>query len=289
LTGSLLRAARPRQWSKNVLVFAAPAAAGVLSEPDALRVTFTAFVAFCLAASGTYYLNDVVYVAADRAHPRKRLRPIAAGRVPLPAAVAVGILLLGSGLGLAAFTGSGGFLIAMATYVALTVGYTLWLKRLPVIEIMAVASGFIIRAAAGGLALDLPLSEWFLIVASFGALFVVTGKRHAELLTLGDSSATHRGVLSAYTVDFTRHVLTLSAGITLVAYCLWAFEPPRVEGGRLWVTLSIVPFVAAFLRYALLVLSGEGGEPEEVLLSDRALQGMGVVWVALLGTGIALG
>src|SRR4051794_18763381 len=173
----IVRALRPKQWLKNVLVLAAPGAAGVLGQGDVLANVALAFVAFCAASSGTYLLNDVRDVEADRLHPRKRARPIAAGTVPGWLAVALAVVLLVAGLVVAASVGVK-LLVVLAAYIALTSSYTLWLKHIEVVDIVAIASGFILRAVAGGAAAGVPLSRWFIIVASFGSLFIVAGKRH---------------------------------------------------------------------------------------------------------------
>lgn len=289
LPSALLREARPRQWTKNLLVFAAPAAGSVIADPSVVAAAVVAFIAFCLAASGTYYLNDAMDVAADRLHAKKRLRPVAAGIIPVGAAKIIAVALLVASVAAAAGTGRVGFVVVVVIYVALTILYSLWLKRLPVVDVMVVASGFILRAVGGGVATGIELSEWFLIVASFAALFVVTGKRHAEVSTLGGLGSAHRAVLTAYTPELTRHMMTVSATVTTLAYCLWAFEQPRVTAGGLLVMLSIIPFVMALFRYAMLVFAGQGGEPEEIVLSDRPLQLIGLLWLVLLAPGIWLG
>src|SRR5680860_526583 len=179
--GALVRTARPKQWLKNVLVLAAPAAAGVLTEGDVWPRVVVAFVAFCLAASGTYFFNDAMDADADRNHPTKRHRPVAAGHLGTGAAKAVGLVLLVAALAISAPIEGGRLLLVIAIYVALTVAYSSWLKREPVIDLAAVAAGFVLRAVAGGVAAGVPLSNWFLIVAGAGSLFIVAGKRHAEV------------------------------------------------------------------------------------------------------------
>lgn len=288
LPRAMLVEARPRQWTKNLLVAAAPAAAGALLDPEVAARTVVAFVAFCLAASGTYYLNDAMDAEADRLHPRKRHRPIAAGLIPVRMGFGMAAVLLVAGVLVAAVVGPISLAAAVLAYALLTVAYSLRLKHLAVVDVLVVAAGFVIRAAAGGFATGVALSDWFLIVASFGALFIVAGKRHAEVVAMGASSGSHRAVLDDYPPDFTRHVLGISSAVALIGYCLWAFQAPTGPGRPL-VTLSIVAFVGILLRYAMLVFSGHGGEPEELLLSDRGLQVAGVVWVALLGLGIAMG
>jgi decaprenyl-phosphate phosphoribosyltransferase len=187
----ILASARPRQWLKNVLLVAAPGAAGVLDEGDALVDVAIAFVAFCLVASGTYLLNDVRDAEADRVHPVKRLRPVAAGVVTVRVAAVAGVLLIAAGCAAALVVGLGFFGI-VALYLTLTVAYTLVLKDIAVVDVAVVASGFVIRAVAGGVAVGVPISRWFLIVASFGSLFVVAGKRHGEHLDLGPQRAALR-------------------------------------------------------------------------------------------------
>jgi decaprenyl-phosphate phosphoribosyltransferase len=286
LAAGLWHTARPRQWAKNALVLAAPAAAGVLGQPAEAAVSARAVVAFCLVASGTYFVNDALDAASDRLHEVKRHRPIAAGVVAMPLAWAVGVALLAGGLGLAAMTLSLGFTAIVAAYVAMTLAYSVWLKHLAVVDLVVVAGGFVLRAVGGGLAVGVPLSEWFLIVTSFAALFVVAGKRHAELVTLGQSGAAHRATLGSYGAAFTEHVLTLSAGVTLVAYCLWAFEDAAGNAGGVFPALSVAPFLIAMLRYGLLVHQGHGGEPEELLRRDRGLQLAGLIWAVLVALGI---
>lgn len=285
-----LRTARPRQWLKNVLVFAAPGAAGVLFHGHVLYRTLAAFGLFCVASAGTYFLNDVLDAAQDRRHPTKRLRPVASGQLPVPAAVGVAIGLMVVALGLSALLGPK-FLVAMATYLVIPgVGYSLWLKHEPVFDIGAVAVGFIVRAVAGGLAAYVPLSDWFLIVASFGSLFMVVGKRYAEHLGLGVEAADHRSTLGRYTVAYLRYVGAVSSAVAIAGYCLWAFEKATPNGytvhGAIWFQLSIAPFVLAILRYALVLESGGGGAPEDVVLGDRALQALGALWMLSFALGV---
>lgn len=283
---ALLRTARPRQWVKNLLVFAAPGAAGVLTEGDVLVRALVAFVAFCLAASGTYFVNDTLDLAADRLHPTKRHRPVAAGSIGVGTARAVGAALLVTSLVVALPVNGGKLALAVGAYIALTVCYSLWLKREPVVDLAAVAAGFVVRAIAGGAATGVALSDWFLIVASFGSLFVVTGKRHAETIDLTDGGASHRSVLAHYPPAFLHLVRAVALGVTITAYCLWAFERADVTGTDGWYQASIVPFVLALLRYALLVEHGRGGAPEEIVLGDRHLQVLGLAWVAIFATGV---
>jgi decaprenyl-phosphate phosphoribosyltransferase len=277
---------RPRQWIKNLLVFASPAAAGVLDEPDHAVRAAVIFVAFCLAASGAYCLNDAADAEADRRHPIKRRRPVAAGLVSPTQAVALGIGLLVAGLVVAALTGSWAPVGVVALYVALQPAYTYWLKQEPVIDLVVVASGFVLRAVAGVVGTDVPISDWYLIVASFGSLFLVTGKRSTEL-RLGDEAGGHRRSLDVYTPSFLLLVRSVALAITLLAYCLWAFEKAAVADSSFpWFELSIVPFTALLLRYALTHETSELDGPEDIVLGDRHLQAIGVVWAACIAAGV---
>jgi decaprenyl-phosphate phosphoribosyltransferase len=283
---AVIRTARPKQWTKNVLVFAAPAAAGVLDQRDALLQTLVAFVGFCLAASGTYFLNDANDAAADRLHPTKRMRPIAAGDLDIRTARVIAVVLILLSLAVTAPINDFKLMGVVAGYVLVTLSYTFWLKYEPVIDLAAVAAGFVFRAIAGGVATNVPLSDWFLIVAGAGSLFIVTGKRHAEQVELGSDSLEHRRTLGEYSTAFLGYVRAVASGVMITAYCLWAFENAAKTGDETWFRLSIVPFVIAVLRYALVIDQGGGGAPEEVVLSDRVLQIVGVIWAILFAIGV---
>ncbi|MGV9326232.1 decaprenyl-phosphate phosphoribosyltransferase [Streptosporangium sandarakinum] len=276
---ALLRACRPRQWLKNALVFAAPAAAGVLTTPRGLLGTAIAFGAFCLAASGAYLLNDAADVEADRRHPRKRRRPVAAGLVTVRLARIIGVVLLLLGPALAALSGDWKLPAVVAGYLALTFSYTFWLKHQAVVDLVAVAGCHVIRALAGAVAVDVPVTSWFLVVVSLGSLLLVTGKREAELRASGDSA---RRALSAYTPSYLAGVRAMSSGAMIVTYCLWALNE-RHPGP--FHAISIVPFVLIVLRHNLLVDRGVGEEPEELVLRDRPL----LLFTALLLVPLLVG
>lgn len=284
LASGLVRLLRPKQWLKNVLVFAAPGAAGVLTHPDDLLRVLLALVAFCLAASGTYYLNDAADVDADRRHPTKRFRPIAAGVVPVSLARVLGVTMIVAGVAVGAAS-RWQLALVVAVYVVLTTAYTVWLKHLAVIDIATVASGFVLRSIAGAAATGVDVSEWFLLVASFGSLFMVAGKRSAELDGGGDVAG-QRAVLALYPPQFLAYVRSLSSSAAVLSYCLWAFEEAAATEGFPWFELSIIPFVLAILRYALKLSSGEGGAPEDVVLGDRAIQVLGVIWAVIFALGV---
>jgi decaprenyl-phosphate phosphoribosyltransferase len=273
-----LQALRPRQWLKNLLVLAAPIAAGKVTHGSTLWHAGIAFVAFCAAASGTYLMNDARDVESDRRHPTKRNRPIAAGLVPVSTAYVLSAVLIVSSLAVA-FATTVDFGLTLAGYLALTTSYSFWLKRQPVFDIVAVAGCYVLRAVGGATATGLPISEWFFIVTSFGALMIVVGKRESELRSLGDRAGEVRPTLAVYTVDFLRSIRAIATGVVLVAYCLWAFDSAaHSEGGTVWFQLSIVPFTCAILQYGLVLERGGGENPELVLTSDRAILVSGAVW-----------
>jgi decaprenyl-phosphate phosphoribosyltransferase len=280
LVRGLVRLARPRQWLKNLLVFAAPAAAGVLTHGDVLARTLVAFVALCCGASGLYYINDARDVDEDRRHPRKRLRPVASGVVPVRVAFAGGGVLIALGLGISAALGLTSFLV-LASYLVLSVSYTFLLKNEPVLDVLLVAGGFLLRAVLGGVATDVRPSTWFLLVTMFGSLFVIGGKRLAEFIELGDDRALHRAALARYSEAFLRQFVTTACTAMLVAYCLWAFEQGASSAHPIVHQLTIAPVLVVVFRYLLLVSAGGGAEPERALLSDWVTVGAGVVWVAL--------
>ena len=285
----LIRTARPKQWAKNVLVFAAPGAAGVLDDWPELGYTLLAFVAFCLAASGIYCWNDALDVDADRRHPAKRFRPVATGQVSVGAAQVTGTVLALSALGVAAGTGRWQTVVVVGVYIAVTLAYSLWLKHIAVLDIATVAAGFLLRAAGGAVAADVEMSQWFVLCTVFGSLFIVVGKRYAELREMGADGAAVRATLGDYTVGYLRIVLTLSCGAALVSYCLWAFETKEISGSELpFYELSIVPMIIALLRYTLVLEQGRGAAPEEVFASDRVLQLTGLAWAVVFGLGVYL-
>ena len=277
---ALLVAVRPRQWIKNLLVLAVPAAAGALDRAAVLGDTALAFVAFCLASAGTYLLNDLADREADRLHPVKRRRPLASGELSAGAAVvAAGVLLLGACA--VAWLAAPGLAAVVGAYIVLTTAYSRGLKHVPIFDIATVASGFFLRAVAGGVAADLFISKWFLILAGGGSLFLVTAKRYAELRR--DTGG--RRVLSEYSEDYLRAMLATTAGVVVVAYCIWSFEERAGGAPSALTTASAVPFVLGIMRYGLLVDQGHGEEPEVLLFSDRTLLALVAACLGLLGLG----
>jgi decaprenyl-phosphate phosphoribosyltransferase len=288
--GLIARGMRPRQWIKNLLVFMAPAAAGVLGDwHTAVRVT-AAFLVFCVVASGTYLVNDVIDAESDRYHPVKRLRPVARGALRPGLALGTGAGLIAVAIAGALFIGPWGFAVVVATYAGLSIAYSIRLKREPVMELAVVASCFVLRAVAGGVVAQVHLSNWFLVFTSFAALFLVTGKRSAEHARLGLDRGVPRPGLDEYTESFLKSTLTISATVTVASYCLWAFERTGLLANAghhiVWIELTVVPLVLAVLHIFRLLDAGQGGEPEQLALHDHVLQGYGVLWLVLMGVGL---
>ncbi len=283
---AILKEARPNQWTKNVLVFAAPGALGVLNQWDSLWKTLVMFAAFCLVASGTYYWNDIQDVEQDRLHPKKKFRPIASGAIPLNLARVIGTLLLVGGplLAAAVRVQAGG---VIALYAVLTIAYSTRLKHVALLDLAIVASGFVLRAMAGAAGTQTPMSNWFVLCTTFGSFFIVTGKRFAELVEMGENAGSTRASLKSYTVSYLRQVLVVSCTATVVTYCMWAFENSTNSGESFpFHSLSIIPMVLALLRYLMVLENGGGGAPEEVFIRDRSLQFYGFVWILVYGLAV---
>ncbi|MGV9674500.1 decaprenyl-phosphate phosphoribosyltransferase [Nocardia sp. NPDC003482] len=293
LVGGLVKAVRPRQWVKNVLVLAAPLAAGKIPGTDTYAIADLgrdlhigiAFVVFCMAASGIYLVNDALDVEADRAHPTKRFRPIAAGVVPVNLAYSLSVVLLIGSI-LISFVAAWQLAAVMAVYIGIQLAYCFGLKHQAVLDICIVSSGFLLRAVAGGAAANIHLSQWFLLIMAFGSLFMAAGKRYAELKIALDTGAKIRKSLQYYTPTYLRFIWTLSATAVVVFYGLWAFETDHKNNQ--WFAISMIPFTVAILRYAVDVDGGEAGEPEEIALGDRILQLLAIAWIGAVGVAVYL-
>ena len=281
---------RPRQWIKNGLIVVAPAAAGTLLHHDVARHTAIAFLAFCFLASALYLLNDLRDVEADREHPTKRYRAIASGQLHTPVAVSAAAVLLVAGFLLPfAIPRPQDLFLVLGLYVAISLSYIFWLKTIAIIELGTVASGYFLRAYAGAASSHIFVSTWFLVVISFGALFLVVGKRDSELKTVG--AGTTRKVLAEYTSNFLDSALTLCATVVVTGYCLWAFDTSATglssnHDAALPVRLSVVPVVFAVLFILRSVEAGNGAAPEDLVLHDRTVQVLLVLWAALLALGV---
>jgi decaprenyl-phosphate phosphoribosyltransferase len=290
LFAAIIKAVRPRQWVKNLLVLVAPLAAlGGNVSYDFRDVAFkvsVAFVVFCMAASAIYLINDAQDVEADRAHPTKQFRPIAAGVLPVGLAYAIATALAIGCLAISWLL-TPHLAVVMAVYLGVQLAYCFGLKHQAVLDICIVSSGFLIRAIAGGVAAGIPLSQWFLMVMAFGSLFMAAGKRYAELQLAERTGAKIRKSLESYTSTYLTFVWTLSATAVVLCYALWAFE----RGGRTgsWFAVSIIPFTIAILRYAVDIDGGLAGEPEEIALRDRVLQMLALIWIGTVIAAVALG
>jgi 4-hydroxybenzoate polyprenyltransferase len=275
---ALVEAMRPRQWSKNVFVFAAIVFAGRLFERRAELRALAAFAVFCAAASAVYLANDVADRVSDAHHPQKRLRAIASGRLPPRFAGIASALLAAAALIGAALLNRGTLAIA-AAYLFSTFAYSFGLKRVYLLDVMIVAAGFVLRAAAGAAAIDAEISPWLLVCSFLLALFLSLGKRRAELVLLGDAAATHRPALDDYSLPLVDSWLTALSGATIVSYALYTQSPRTVEHFGTSNLLYTVPFVIyALFRYQHHVVRLDaGGDPGTLLVQDRGL------WIALLG------
>jgi 4-hydroxybenzoate polyprenyltransferase len=279
----VLRLLRPKQWTKNLLLFAALVFAEELFHPDAFVTACLAFVAFCVASSSIYVVNDLVDVERDRLHPDKRRRPIASGAVSKGTAAALAALLSAGALGLAFWIGQG-FGLAVVVYMVLSHFYSLAGKNVVILDVLLIAIGFVLRAVAGAIAIDVPYSDWFVLCTLFVALFIALSKRKAELLAARDAAGS-RPVLMKYSESTLTAFTGTSMAAAVISYAIYVQDILAESGGELRTLILTVPFVIiAIFRYHLLVeKEGLGEKPEEILLSDRPLQlsMLGFVLVAI--------
>jgi decaprenyl-phosphate phosphoribosyltransferase len=287
---AVFSAMRPWQWVKNGLIIVAPAAAGTLLHANVARHTVIAFFAFCFVASGLYLLNDLRDVAADREHPTKRFRAIASGQLGARSARTAAVVLVVAGFLLPlAIPRPQNFYVVLGLYVVISLVYIFWLKNVAVIELGAVASGYFLRAIAGAAASHIAVSSWFLVVVSFGALFLVVGKRDGELKQIG--AGTTRKVLAEYSSNFLDSALTMCASVVVTGYCLWAFDASSTglsknHDGVMAGRLSVIPVVFAMLFILRSVEAGNGAAPEDLVLHDRTVQLLILVWAILMAVGV---
>ncbi|HZB28606.1 MAG TPA: decaprenyl-phosphate phosphoribosyltransferase [Streptosporangiaceae bacterium] len=280
----LFKAARPRQAIKNLVVFVAPFAAGALPEPQVLGKALIAAVAFSAAAAGIYLLNDVIDVSADRAHPTKRLRPVAAGLLSPQWAIAGSVLLLLAG-GLISFMATPRLIWVVGVYIQLQIVYCLWLRSQPVIDLCLVSTGFVLRVVAGAVATDVPLSSWLLFATAFGSLFMVSGRRYAEMSLREQGKKHTRTSLERYTSSYIRFVWSGSAIMSILAYLTWTSQSlPRTS--PLYSGVAAALFIIAILRYALDVDRRGAGTPENIAFSDRGLQALAFLWLVFMGLAV---
>ena len=284
---ALLRALRPKQWTKNLLVFAGIVFAQHASDPALLLRAAAGFVAFSLLASSVYIVNDLKDVEADRLHPKKRHRPIASGALsPVVAWTIVPVLLLIVAV-IAAWLGFG-FLLVLAAYLASNVAYSFGLKHQVILDVFLIASGFVLRAVAGvellkPVAPETQLSAWLLVCTFFGALFLAVSKRRREQANAGTLASDQRAVLASYTPELLDRMLTITAACTLMSYALYTIWPATVAKFGTEALMVTVPVVAyGVFRYLHLVRVSEMSEdPSLVLLADRPIQLTVIAYVAI--------
>jgi 4-hydroxybenzoate polyprenyltransferase len=277
---ALVRALRPRQWVKNGLLFAALVFDRQLTLshlPDILR-TITGFAIFCLLSGVVYLINDIIDVEADRQHPQKRLRPIASGALPVPMALiaAVGLIIL---LFPASYLLSPPFAAIAAIYFLINLAYSKWLKHWPIIDVITIAAGFVLRVGAGVSLIHVArFSPWLYVVTTLASLYIGFGKRRAELALLAAGANAHRRVLDGYTIPLLDQYITIVSGTTIIAYSLYTFSAPNLPDDH--IMMLTIPFVLyGIFRYLYLVqVKHSGGAPEDVLFSDRPLQITILLW-----------
>lgn len=282
---ALLASVRPKQWTKNLLLFLALIFARTLTDPSLVLLAGLAFVDFCLLAGATYLVNDLVDLEQDREHPIKRFRPIASGQLPPSVAAAASLALFAPGIALAWAVGTPFLLMAML-YVVLTLSYSFGLKHMVIMDVLAVAAGFVIRAAAGAVAISVPISPWLYVVTILGALFIAISKRRHELLLLQGNAANHRKILEEYSVPLLDQMISVVTSATVIAYSLYTFSAENLPKNH--AMMLTIPFLLyGIFRYLYLThMKDVGGSPEEVLIADRPLLvtilGWGLVSTAIL-------
>jgi len=275
---ALIKTMRPRQWSKNVFIFAALVFDKQLLHVDAFLQTLAGFALFCLISSAVYIFNDLADVDADREHPEKKYRPIASGKLPVSAAWISGIVLVVITLGLGYFL-TAGFEAVLIVYFLLMIVYSKWLKHIPIVDVFVLAAGFVLRVHAGVTLIHVErFSPWLYVVMSLLSLFLGFGKRRAELSLLAHGAGSHRKVLEGYTLPLLDQYIMIVSATTIIAYSLYTFNAPNVpQNDSMMLTIPFV--VYALFRYLYLVhVKQAGGSPEDILLSDRPFQVAMVLW-----------
>ena len=276
---NLIIACRPKQWIKNLLVFAVPLASGDLLDREVFMKTLISAVAFTAISAATYLFNDISDVEEDRLHSTKKLRPIAAGTLTIGSARLVSGVLVLLCIGLVAGVGAWNLGLVLFGYSLLQVMYQGFLKKTALFDLVAVAAGFLLRAVAGGVASAILISPWFLTVTFCAALFMISGKRYSELITQGSTKGT-RSALLKYSEQYLHLIWTSSMVMTIVFYLLWSVEIGSKGNG--WLVLSTsIPFALAILLYAQHVDGGKAESPENVVFDDRRIQLMGGIWIIL--------
>ena len=280
---SLVVLTRPWQWPKNLLVLAVPLAAGELTESETLGKAVLAVLAMTMLSAATYCGNDARDASSDRMHPQKKHRPLASGAIAVRTAIVLAALLALGGLTIAAIL-SKMLLLVCACYLLVQVAYTLGLKHVQLGDITCIALGFVLRALAGGAATDLPVSSAFVIVVSATSFFVASAKRGSEMERVGADSGTRR-VLAAYSPEYLRLLWSSSMTISIITYVIWSSEIPEQP---VLAQLTVAPFALALLRYASHVTVGDAEEPEKIVVGDRVLLALAVIWAGIFAVRAAL-
>lgn len=285
---ALVAALRPLQWTKNGLIFIALAFSLKLSEPAVVAEALVAFVCFCALSSAGYILNDFLDVQADRRHPTKRFRPIAAGTVPIGLAVVLAVVLATSGV-LGALWLRPQLGVVAVGYLLLTASYTTWLKHMVLLDVFGIAAGFVLRAAAGAVAINVPMSPWLYVATLLGALLIALGKRRGELQALGESAGGHRRNLEAYSLEFIDQLILIISGAAVMTYALYTFSAESLpKNHSMMLTIPVVLY--GLFRYLFLIRApGVGAAPEELLFGDRPLLVTAMLWAVLAVTILYLG
>jgi 4-hydroxybenzoate polyprenyltransferase len=275
---------RPAQWIKNGVLFAGLVFGGKLTDASAVASALYAVACFCLLSSGFYLLNDVCDVAADRLHPQKRNRPVASGALSPGTALGVGLGLVGLAI-VASYVLGLAFLLATVAYAGLMAAYNLGLKQIVIVDVMVIAMGFVIRAAAGAIAVEVSVSPWLLVCTLVLAMLIGFGKRRSELLVLEDAFG-HRRNLESYSRQMLDQAVTITAAATLIAYAIYTFEADTAPRDlRMMVTIPLVAF-GVFRYLHILYRQGGGGAPETLLLADKSLLVVIALW-GIVCIGIA--
>jgi len=271
---------RPAHWVKNLIVFAALVFAQVYMMPEKILLAVLAFLAFNFGTSAVYLINDIFDRENDKKHPLKSKRPIATGDVSVSTAVSAAIILIAAAL-LLAFYLNIPTVITLAVYICLNILYSMFLKHLVILDVMTIAAGFVLRAVAGGFAIEVPISAWLLVCTTLLALFLGFGKRRHELTLLSENATDHRKSLEQYSTPFLDQMISVVTASTVVAYAFYTLSPEVVEKfGTHWLSLSI-PFVLyGIFRYLYLIFHKEmGGSPTRLLLTDPPLLICVILWL----------
>lgn len=281
---ALIKSMRLRQWPKNLFILAAVIFDGQLFNRDSLLVSIAGVLVFCLISSSVYLINDIKDIESDRQHPVKKNRPIASGKLPVKFAVIAAVVLLAISFP-AAYLLSPGFAVISAVYFLINLAYSFHLKHVPLIDVLIIAAGFVLRVAAGVTLIAVQrFSPWMYVVTTLLALFIGFGKRRAELQQLSAGANNHRRVLDGYSIPFLDQLITIVSSSTILTYSLYTFSAPNLpENHGMMLTIPFVLY--GLFRYLYLIqIKGEGGAPEELVLTDKPLQ----VTILLFGLAVFL-